>query len=271
MSTELHAKVNGEVFTSIPHDLYIPPDALEVFLDAFEGPLDLLLYLIQKENVDILNIPIASITEQYVRYVSLMKQFKLELAAEYLVMAAWLAEIKSRLLLPLPPSQNQEEVDPRAELIRRLQEYEQIKVAAENLTVHPQAGRDFFEVNAFFEILATQELKPEFSLEGLSLALQKMLSGLDLKMAHLISREPLSVRERMASILGRLEKEEHCSFYSLFSMNEGRRGIVVSFMAVLELLKDNLIAIVQSDVFVEFTISKIAIQQAVPIAEGVYA
>jgi segregation and condensation protein A len=238
------AKVNGESIIELPHDLYIPPDALEVFLDAFQGPLDLLLYLIRKQNVDILDIPIAKITEQYIKYVELMKAIRLELAAEYLVMAAMLAQIKSRLLLPKSPIEDEED-DPRADLIRRLQEYEQIKNASEELDDLPRKGRDFFYAQGTLPPVERKKALPKVELKDIALAFYEVMQRAELNASHHIQKEPLSVRERMTSILERLREAPFVTFQQCFDPQEGRIGVVVSFIAILELVKNSLIEIVQ--------------------------
>lgn len=243
------AMIRGLAFTSMPKDLYIPPDAMEVFLDAFEGPLDLLLYLIKKQNLDILDIPIAEVTRQYMEYVDLMKEVSLELAAEYLVMAALLAEIKSRMLLPRPPNAETEEEDPRAELIRRLQEYERFKKAAIDLDALPRHGRDTFSASAGIDAMVFEKPQPTLKLQEMLLALADVLRRSELSASHQIQMEPLSIRERMTNILAVLQQSEFVAFSTLFTPEEGRLGIVVSFLAMLELLKHNLIEFVQASPF----------------------
>lgn len=242
------AIVQGEPMAVLPEDLYIPPDALEVFLDTFEGPLDLLLYLIKRQNLDILDIPIAGITRQYMEYIDMMEEIRFELAAEYLVMAAMLAEIKSRMLLPRPESIDEED-DPRAELIRRLQEYERFKQAAENLDEIPRLEREIHLAHAESPPLDQTRPEPEVDLRELLLAFKELLSRADKYTHHQISREPLSIRERMSNILAVLEGDSFTDFVTLFKVEEGRRGIVVTFMALLELLKESLIDLVQSEHF----------------------
>lgn len=242
------ARVNGESITQLPDDLYIPPDALRVFLDTFEGPLDLLLYLIRAQNLDILNIPVAKITHQYLAYVNVMQAANFDLAAEYLLMAAWLGEIKSRLLLPRPASiDGDDELDPRAELIRRLQEYERFKQAAEHIDSLSCEGRDFFVAHAQAPDYQRPVEPPRVELRELLLALQDVLSRADLSVSHTVSRESLSMRERMSLILERLSGQRFVPFVQLFTVEEGRLGVVVSFMAILELVKEGLIVIVQAD------------------------
>lgn len=245
--SEFNVLVRGQPFTMLPQDLYIPPDALEVFLDAFQGPLDLMLYLIRKHNLDILDIPIAEVTRQYVKYVELMKELKLELAADYLVMAALLAEIKSRMLLPkLPTVGEQVEDDPRAELIRRLQEYEQIKKAAEDLDSLPRLERDYFEVSVQVPEYAQRISLPDVDLKDLLAAVQVVMKRAALVVNHQIQREPLTVRERMGQVLAVINAEKFIEFTELFPLDEGRMGIVVTLLALLELAKAELIEIVQN-------------------------
>ena len=239
------AVVRGEPVLEIPQDLYIPPDALEVILDAFEGPLDLLLYLIRRQNLDILDIPIAEITRQYVDYIEMMRDIKLELAAEYLVMAAILAEIKSRLLLPRPPEVEGLEEDPRAELVRRLQEYERFKKAAEDIDGMTRMDRDVAPVSAFVADRNVIKLPPPVELRELLLALKDVLKRAELTGHHHIQREALSVRHRMGEVLRRLGDGGFHRFESLFEASEGRLGVVVTFLAILELAKEHLIEIMQ--------------------------
>jgi segregation and condensation protein A len=241
------AIVRGEPVLQMPQDLYIPPDALEVILEAFEGPLDLLLYLIRRQNLDILDIPIAEITRQYIDYIELMKDLRLELAAEYLVMAAILAEIKSRLLLPRPPVEEGIEDDPRADLVRRLQEYERFKKAAEDIETMPRADRDFFVVHAHVLDKAVVRVPPPVDMRELLLALKDVLTRAELKGHHEIRREALSVRNRMSDVLSALGDGGFHAFQSLFNPDEGRIGIVVTFLALLELAKEHLIEIMQSE------------------------
>lgn len=243
------AIVQGLAYTAMPKDLYIPPDAMEVFLEAFEGPLDLLLYLIKKQNLNILDIPIADITHQYMEYVELMKEISLELAAEYLVMAALLAEIKSRMLLPRNENTEKEEDDPRSELIRRLQEYERIKQAAIEIDKLPRQGRDTFVASAMIQDRVFEKPQPDVSLRELLLAFKDVLKRAELHTSHSITLEPLSVRERMSSILVALQEKEFVAFSSMFTLNEGRLGVVVTFLAMLELLKDHIIEFIQTSPF----------------------
>lgn len=243
------ALVYGEAFTELPQDLYIPPDALEVFLEAFEGPLDLLLYLIRKQNIDILDIPVAEITRQYMSYVELMKAVQLELAAEYLLMAAMLAEIKSRMLLPRAEGLEAEEEDPRVELIRRLQEYERFKKAAEDLDDLPREGRNFVVPTLPAPEARARKLLPEVELGELLLAMGEVLRRADLFESHQVTREVLSTRERMSQVLERLKDGAFVPFVALFTQEEGRLGVVVTFMAILELVKESLVELVQNEAF----------------------
>ncbi len=245
----LLAMVGGEPYTQYPQDLYIPPDALEVFLEAFEGPLDLLLYLVKRQNLNILDIPIADITRQYMDYLGLMQEMQLELAAEYLVMAAWLAEIKSRLLLPRPEFAEGEEEDPRAELIRRLQDYERFQQAARALDALPRLERDFFPARAEPAQRETRRTPPPISLADLLTALREVLARAELFGRHHIQREVLSVRERMSQVLDRLDALRFTPFSALFRPEEGRMGVVVTFLAVLELLREALLEMVQAEPF----------------------
>ena len=241
------ATVQGKEVTSLPEDLYVPPNSLKIFLDTFAGPLDLLLYLIRKQNLDVLDIDVAKITEQYISYIDLMESFEIELAGDYLVMAAYLAELKSRMLLPRP-KENEEE-DPRAELMRRLQEYQRFKEAAAKIDLLPRLNRDFYLAGA--KLPEFEALTPiaELPMEELTFALAEVMRRVDQSKAHLINFEQLSTRERMTEILERMRNETFIEFYSLFSSEEGRMGVVVTFLAVLELLKDSLIEIVQSEEF----------------------
>ena len=250
MDIEVIARVQGEPFAKLPRDLYIPPDALEVFLETFEGPLDLLLYLIRRQNLDILDIPIAEITRLYMGYVELMKDLRLELAAEYLVMAAMLAEIKSRMLLPRPPADlDDEEMDPRAELVRRLQEYEQFKAAGDQLDHLPRLARDFFMASAQVPPLNVTRREPDVLLDELLAALAESLDRVQMFSHHQIQREALSVRERMSETLERLHSRQFLPLSALLRPEEGRAGVVVTFLAILELLKASLIELVQTEPF----------------------
>ena len=252
------AIVRGEAVTQMPHDLYIPPDALEVILETFEGPLDLLLYLIRKQNLDILDIPIAEITRQYMEYVGLMQSARLELAAEYLVMAAMLAEIKSRMLLPRPPESDNEEDDPRAQLIRRLQEYERYRQAAEDIDNRPRAGREVFLTVVECNDQPVKRVEPNVTLFEMLDAFRNVLQRAEMYRNHRVLMETLSVRERMTQILGRIDAGTFLSFESLFDVREGRMGVVVTFMAVLELLKESLLVLVQNEPFAPIHVKAVA-------------
>ncbi len=242
------ARVRGELLTELPKDLYIPPDALEVFFDTFEGPLDLLLYLIRKANVDILDIPMARLTEQYMVYVEVMRHKNLELAAEYLVMAAMLMEIKSRMLLPRPRALETGEEDPRAELVRRLLEYERIKQAAQQLDALPQLGRDYFPVEVWIERTLVERL-PEVNAADLEAAWRSLLARARVTQHHRITREELSVREYMSAILRRLSGSGFVEFAELFEPGRGVAVLIVSFLAVLELAREALIDFTQAEPF----------------------
>jgi segregation and condensation protein A len=242
------AVVEGEPVTQLPKDLYIPPDALQVFLEAFEGPLDLLLYLIRRQNLDILDIPIAEITRQYMSYIDVMRDLQLELAGEYLVMAATLAEIKSRMLLPRPASADgQEEADPRAELVRRLQEYERFKQAAEDIEAMHRIDRDTFPAAAELVDRRVVRLQPNVTMQEMLVALKDVMTRAEMFAHHHISRERLSVRQRMSEVLGTMRARAFVEFISLFRPEEGRMGVTVTFVAILELLREGLIEIVQSE------------------------
>ncbi len=242
------ARLYGEPMIELPRDLYIPPDALEIVLEAFEGPLDLLLYLIRKENLDVLDIPMAPLTRQYLEYVEIMRTKNLELAAEYLVMAAMLMEIKSRLLLPRPPSAAAEEEDPRAELVRRLLEYEQIKKAAQKLDELPQVGRDVIAISVWIEKTVSERL-PDVNPQDLAEAWRSLLHRARLTRHHRISREELSVREHMSGVLRALKERRVVEFSELFDPGRGVPLLVVTFLAVLELAREHLIEITQSECF----------------------
>ena len=239
------AIVRGLPLEKIPQDLYIPPDALEVILEAFEGPLDLLLYLIRRQNLDILDIPVAEITRQYVSYIEVMHELRFELAADYLVMAAILAEIKSRMLLPRPAASEDEEDDPRADLVRRLMEYERYKQAAEDIDALPRLERDTAVARAEVHDRNIVRLPPPVDLREMLLALRDVLHRADLFSHHAIQREPLSVRQRMSEVLRKLADGQFHPFTSLLEAEQGRLGVVVSFMALLELAKESLLDIVQ--------------------------
>ena len=248
------AVVEGRPYTSMPTDLYIPPDALEVILEAFEGPLDLLLYLIRRQNLDILHIPILDITKQYVEYIELMHQLNFELAAEYLVMAAMLAEIKSRMLLPKQADDEEAEEDPRAELIRRLQEYERFKQAAEEIDHMPRLERDFMVASAYVDKQDFQRDDEAIDLRDLMMAFKEVMARADLKVSHEIEREVLSVRDRMGIVLEALLSAKTVRFGALFQKDEGKQGALVTFLAVLELLKAQSLELVQNTAFGEIYI-----------------
>lgn len=243
------AVVQGKAVTQLPQDLYIPPDALEVFLEAFEGPLDLLLYLIKRQNIDILDINVSRITHQYMQYVSMMDSMQFELAAEYLLMAAMLAEIKSRMLLPRSELMEEDEEDPRAQLIRRLQEYERFKKAAEDIDEVPRMGRDIFQAKA--EPPEFDKIRPEpfVEMKEILMALGDVMRRADMFESHHIGKEKLSTRERMSQILDRLSDNHFTPFVSLFTIEEGRLGVVVTFLAVMELIKESLVEIVQAEAY----------------------
>jgi len=241
------AIVQGQPYTQVPKDLYIPPDALEVFLEAFEGPLDLLLYLIRRQNLDILDIPIAQITEQYMGYIAMLDELQFELAAEYLVMAAILAEIKSRMLLPRPVGDEEDEEDPRAELVRRLQEYERFKQAAENLDDLPREGRDFAVARIVLEDQQVVRIPPEVDLGDMLDALRDVMIRADLFSRHHVQMEPLSVRERMTAIMDRLRENPYLEFQHFFTAKEGRMGVVVTFLALMELTRERVVELIQNE------------------------
>jgi segregation and condensation protein A len=242
------AMVEGQPITEMPRDLYIPPQALEVFLEAFEGPLDMLLYLIRRQNLDILDIPIAEITRQYMRYIELMQVLQLELAGEYLLMAATLAEVKSRMLLPrLKTEDSAEEADPRAELVRRLQEYERFKRAAEGIDRMPRLERDTWVASAELVDRKVVRIAPQVTLQEMLLAFQEVLSRNDMFAHHHVQREPLSIRQRMTDVLAALTSTAFVDFVQLFRADEGRRGVTVTFVAILELLREGLIEMAQSE------------------------
>ena len=243
------AFIAGEAITEVPKDLYIPPDALEIFLEAFEGPLDLLLYLIKRQNIDILEINVAEITDQYMAYVELMEASQFELAAEYLVMAAMLAEIKSRILLPRHEEEGTEEDDPRMELIRRLQEYERYKEAAQKINDLPRMDRNYYLAKAMLPVIERVTPDPDVDLQDMLVSLARVLRRADMFEHHHIQLETLSTREKMSEILIRISEHKFVPLVSLLVKEEGRLGIVVTFLAVMELMKDSLIEIVQTDPF----------------------
>ncbi len=248
IETPLNAKIKGEEFTELPKDLYIPPDALEVYLESFEGPLDLLLYLIRKHNLDILDIPMAELTRQYMEYVEKMRAIKLELAADYLLMSAMLIEIKSRMLLP-KPVETEDESDPRAELVRRLMEYEAIKLAAQRLDEMPKVGDGLFVASAYYQHMS-QVKPPEVSLDDLAEAWRNVLKRASHFRHHKVGRAELSVREHMSIILRRLKDERLLEFTQLFDVkNDGIPKLVVCFLAILELCREGLLRITQQEAF----------------------
>ena len=248
MVLEHVARIYGEPLLELPKDLYIPPDALEVFLDAFEGPLDLLLYLIRKANLDVLDVPMAALTAQYLAYVEAMRETNLELAADYLLMAAMLLEIKSRMLLPRPARESAIEDDPRAELVRRLLEYERMKLAAARLDMLPRIERDFEWAGVFVAEKVAERL-PELSLHDLQLAWLRIMKNAHLTQNHRVGREQLSVREHMTAILRQLGDGDFVVFDALFDVKLGAAGLVVSFLAVLELVKERLVEVSQNEAF----------------------
>lgn len=253
------AIVNGQSLEQLPEDLYIPPDALEVYLETFEGPLDLLLYLIKRQNLDILEISIAKITNQYMTYIETMNEMRMEIAAEYLLMAALLAEIKSRMLLPRQAHDDDDEEDPRAELIRRLQEYEIFKKAAENFDDLPRLERDLFQTYADTSQLKVNRLQPQVARDDILIAMADVLKRVEQFNHHHIQRELLSVRERMSQILECLQESEWLSFFKLFRQEEGKPGAVVSLLAVLELSKEGLIELIQLEPLAEITIRPVKV------------
>ncbi|MCK4609276.1 MAG: segregation/condensation protein A [Gammaproteobacteria bacterium] len=255
-NTNNYATIKGEPVTALPKDLYIPPEALKVFLEAFEGPLDLLLYMIKKQNLDVLDIPIAEITKQYMEYVEIMKDVHLELAAEYMVMAVMLAEIKSRMLLPKPVADESED-DPRAELVRRLQEYERFKQAAEDLDKMPRINRDIFLAGAEMPDIEIKKPLPEVDIQDLCFALKDILQRAEMYEHHQIEREILSTRARMVQILVDLPADKFVNFEALFTLEEGRAGVIVTFTAVLELIRQTVIEMVQAEAFGQIHIKKI--------------
>ncbi len=263
------AMVQGEPYTEMPRDLYIPPQAMEVFLDAFEGPLDLLLYLIRRQNLNILDIPIAEITRQYMQYIDLMSELQLDLAGEYLVMAATLAEIKSRMLLPrmVLPGEG-DEADPRAELVRRLQEYERFKQAAQELDCIPRLERDTWIGSVSFDDRRVVKVLPEITLKEMLLAFKEVAVRAEMFAHHHIHREPLSVRARMSDILVSVRPDEFIDFSRLFTFEEGRMGVAVTFIAILELKREGLIEIVQNEAYAPIHISGVAQGGAGRVIEG---
>jgi segregation and condensation protein A len=252
------AVVHGQAVEELPADLYIPPDALQVFLEAFEGPLDLLLYLIRRHNLDITDIPVADITRQYVEYIELMQVLQLELAGEYLVMSAMLAEIKSRMLLPRPALDEEDEEDPRAELIRRLQEYERYKQAAEDIDGLPRLGRDVFQAEAGVPDLKVSRPPPDVDMQDLIAAFQEVMKRASMYSHHHVQMEALSVRERMSIILSKVNSSHFTSFSELFTAEEGRMGVVVTFLAILELVKESLLDLTQAEPYMPIHVKAVA-------------
>ena len=243
------AVVQGKELTALPKDLYIPPDALEIILEAFEGPLDLLLYLIRRQNLDILEIDVAEITKQYMGYIDLMSTIQLELASEYLVMAAMLAEIKSRILLPRQVAEDDDEGDPRAELIRRLQDYERFKMAAEDIDEMPRMGRDIYQARAESPDKKNEKQYSEVQMQELLMALSDVMKRAEMFESHHIQLEKLSTRERMSQILENIRDKQFVPFATLFKKSEGRLGVVVTFLAIMELIRESLVEIVQNESF----------------------
>jgi segregation and condensation protein A len=243
------AVVQGKELTTLPKDLYIPPDALGIILEAFEGPLDLLLYLIRRQNLDILEIDVAEITKQYMGYIDLMSTIQLELASEYLVMAAMLAEIKSRILLPRQVAEDDDEGDPRAELIRRLQDYERFKMAAEDIDEMPRMGRDIYQASAESPDKKNEKQYSEVQMQELLMALSDVMKRAEMFESHHIQLEKLSTRERMSQILENIRDKQFVPFATLFKKSEGRLGVVVTFLAIMELIRESLVEIVQNESF----------------------
>lgn len=254
----IQAVVMGQVMSQMPKDLFIPPDALEVVLDSFEGPLDLLLYLIRKQNINILNIPVSDITAQYMVYVDIMHESNLDLAAEYLVMAAMLAEIKSRMLLPKPAKMEEDEEDPRLALVRQLQEYERFRQAANEIEDRPRVGREVFVCDAEVEDQDPPKTEAKVTLEQLTRAFQGVLERAHANQLHQVTRETMSMRERMTNILKHLQENDYCRFEELFTMTEGRMGVVVTFIALLELFRDDMLIVVQNEAFAPIHIKRAA-------------
>jgi segregation and condensation protein A len=252
------AMVNGEPVTELPRDLYIPPQALEIFLEAFEGPLDLLLYLIRRQNLDVLDIPIAEITRQYTQYIELMQELQLELAGEYLLMAATLAEIKSRMLLPRPAGDTDSEDDPRAELVRRLQQYERFKRAAIDMDRLERLERDVWQASAEMRDRPVARTLPQVELREMLLAFKDVALRAQMFSHHHVQREPLSVRERMTQVLAALDQESFVDFVSLFRPEEGRMGVTVTFVALLELMREGLIDVVQTELLAPLHVRRAA-------------
>jgi segregation and condensation protein A len=266
------AVVHGEPVTELPRDLYIPPQALEVFLEAFEGPLDLLLYLIRRQNVDILDIPIAEITRQYIQYIELMQDLQLELAGEYLVMAATLAEIKSRMLLPRTESAGEVgDEDPRAELVRRLQQYERFKRAALDIDALPRLERDVWTASAELKDRPVARVLPQVTLQEMLLAFKEVAARAQMFAHHHVRREGLSVRERMSNVLAALERGSFVPFAELFRPEEGRAGVTVTFVAILELVREALIDIVQAEPYAPLHVRRAAANRTLHVVGGTEA
>jgi len=261
------ALIQGEPLTVVPQDLYIPPDALEIILEAFEGPLDLLLYLIKRQNIDILDIPLEETTRQYMQYIDLMQSLKIELASEYLLMAAMLAEIKSRMLLPRP-AETEDEDDPRAELIRRLQEYERFKKAAQDIDQMPRINREIYLPDVELPEIHQDRPVPQVDLRDVLFAFKDAMARAEMYSHHHIQREALSVRERMSNILGAIKKEGFTDYTSLFTIEEGRRGVVVTLLAILELVKEQLIDLVQSGSFAPIHIKPAGAESTLSADDG---
>jgi segregation and condensation protein A len=266
------ALLHGERIDELPTDLYIPPEALQVFLEAFQGPLDLLLYLIRRQNLDILEIKVAEITDQYMQYIDLMQALELELAGEYLLMAAMLAEIKSRMLLPRVDTDEEDEGDPRAELIRRLQEYEQIKSGAENVAEIPRVERDIHLVAASRPELVRQHADPEVDFKDVLLAMAQVLKRAEMFASHEVQLEPLSVRDRMGLILEKVRlSRDFFSFNECFRLEEGRMGVIVTFLAIMELVRESLVEFVQSEPFAPIHIRSAAnVSEQTPVFMTTY-
>jgi segregation and condensation protein A len=257
------AIVQGEPLTALPRDLYIPPDALEIILEAFEGPLDLLLYLIRRQNLNILDIPIAEITRQYMGYIEVMQELRLDLAGEYLVMAAMLAEIKSRMLIPRQePEGEGEEEDPRAELVRRLQQYERFKQAAEDLDALPREGRDRFPVSLRLAGRRVVRVAPEVGFDSLLASFGRVMRRAAFHTGHRIGLEPVSIRQRMSDLLSRLRDGVHVVFTNLLNRAEGRDGVIVSFLALLELVRTGFAGVTQAALFGPVYIQPVGLSEA---------
>ena len=248
------AKMGPTEITEVPKDLYIPPDHLRVILETFEGPLDLLLYLIRKHDIDIMNIPIAEITHQYVQYIKLMQALEVTLASDYLVMSATLAEIKSRLLLPRPATEDDEAPDPRIDLVARLQEYERFKQAAQNLIDLPQMERDIFEAQAKLSKPIEKRVDPDVSFDSIAKALKAMLVRVKVNTHHFIKFEALSIRERMTSVLGLIQSKMRLSFKDLLKPKEGRMGVAVTTIAILELSRNGVLKITQQEPYAPISV-----------------